>query len=190
MAGNQPPDNYDESSFKELFDTYLKRVYDYIGAISRSGYIAEEVVQELFIILWRKRHDLHEVQNMDQYIFRIARNLAINLLKKAAVDSKMAAEFYKRSLKQSPLTGIEVNFRGVQSLIDKAVMELPPQPQKVYFLSRRENMSFDEIASEMGLSRNTIKNHLQKALHEIRKYLVQHGYQQTLLLLLFDAWHR
>jgi RNA polymerase sigma-70 factor (family 1) len=177
MAGIQRTDNDDESSFKKLFDTYLTRVHDYISAISRSGYIAEEVTQELFIILWRKRHDLHEVQNMDQYIFRIARNLAINLLKKASIDSRMAAEFYKKSIQHSPVTGLEINLRGVQRLIDEAVLSLPPQPKKVYFLSRRENMNFDEIALEMGLSRNTVKNHLQKALQDIRKYLVQNGYR-------------
>jgi RNA polymerase sigma-70 factor (family 1) len=184
MNGDFPPHTHDANSFRILFDAYLVRVHDYIAAISKSDYIAEEVTQELFLILWRKRDDLHEVNNMDQYVFRIARNLSINLLKKAALDHKTANEFYKRSVKQTNEVVENVSQRSVQNLIDKAVLSLPPQPRKIYLLSRRENMNVDEIAEAIGLSRNTVKNHLQKALSDIRDYLVQHGYQPVLAAML------
>jgi RNA polymerase sigma-70 factor (family 1) len=187
MVDDSSMHTYDETSFKELFDTYMTRMHDYINAISNSEYIAEEVTQELFIILWRKRDDLHAVQNMDQYIFRIGRNLAISLLRKAALDSKMAAEFYKGSLKQTNDVLESVNQRSIQNLIDQVVMGLPPQARKIYFMSRRENMSFDEMAEITGLSRNTIKNHLQRALHDIREYLIHSGYQPVMASLLIKV---
>jgi RNA polymerase sigma-70 factor (family 1) len=184
MAGSHQNFLYDENSFKDLFDTYFDRVHDYISAISRSDYIAEEVTQELFVILWRKRGDLHAVQQMDQYIFRIARNLAITLLKKAAMDSKLATQFYRQSLKQTNEVLERLGQQAVTDLIHKAVNALPPQPRKIYLLSRTENMNFDEIAEVTGLSRNTVKNHLQKALHDIRAYLVQQGYQPVIAAVL------
>ncbi len=174
----------EEERFKALFDEYIDRVHDYIRAISHSDYIAEEVTQELFLILWRKRGDLHQVEFMDQYVFRIARNLAIRLLKKAAVDAKMAAAFYKGSVRHSDDVLDNINQQNVLTLIDKAVMSLPPQPRKIYLLSRRENMNFDEMAEATGLSRNTVKNHLQKALNDIREYLIRHGYQPVVAAIL------
>jgi len=174
----------EEGGFKALFDTYVDRVHDYIKAISHSDYIAEEVTQELFLILWRKRGDLHQVEHMDQYVFRIARNLAVNLLKKAALDAKMAASFHRQSDQQADEVLDTLNQRNVRILIDKAVMTLPPQPRKIYLMSRRENMDFDEMAEATGLSRNTIKNHLQKALRDIREYLIQHGYQPLVAAIL------
>ena len=164
----------DETSFKKLFDMYLHPVHDYIAMICKSDYIAEEVTQELFIILWRKRNDLHHVQHMDQYIFRIARNLAIKLLKRAAMDSRLAAQFYMQTSQneEGPL-----HFNNTQHLITQAVMALPPQPKRIYLLSRRDNMNYDEMAAVTGLSRNTVKNHLQKALVTIREHLVKNGYQ-------------
>lgn len=180
MAGQHPEHTNDERSFRELFDRYADKVHQYIYAITRSEYMTEEVTQELFLILWRKRDDLLQVDNMDGYVFRIARNLAINLLRRAALDNKLAADLYKRSLKKSNHAEDPLAEKAVQELIEKAVMELPAQPRKIYLLSRKENMNYDEIASATGLSRNTVKNHLQKALNDIRDYLVRHGYQLAL----------
>lgn len=184
MAGQHPEYNNDERSFRELFDLYADKMHQYIYAITRSEYMTEEVTQELFLILWRKRGDLAQVENMDGYVFRIARNLAVNLLKKAALDNKLATDLYKRSLKVPNHAEDPLAEKAVQGLIEKAVMELPAQPRKIYLLSRKENMNYDEIANATGLSRNTVKNHLQKALNDIRDYLVKHGYQLTLAGLL------
>lgn len=181
-------DHGEEEGFKELFETYLDRVHDYIRAITKSHYLAEEVSQELFIILWKKRNELDHVENMDQYIFRIARNLAINQLKKAALDSSKSIEFYTRSVKEGNPVMEQLNQRTLLELVEKAIASLPPQPQKVYSLSRKQQMNYDEIAEATGLSRNTVKNHLQKALNDIRSFLVEHGYQPIVLFLLMGAW--
>lgn len=183
MAEGKLPFKYDETTFRELFDTYLKKVHDYISALSHSNYIADEVTQELFIILWRKRDDLFQVLNMDQYVFRIARNLAIKLLRKAAIDGKLAGALYDNSVRMKGFAEEQSQLRDIQHVIDKAVLLLPPQPRKVYLLSRREHLNFDEISAATGLSRNTVKNHLNKALRDIREYLLAHGYQPVIILL-------
>lgn len=181
-------DQGEEESFNELFDTYLDRVHDYIRAITKSHYLAEEVSQELFIILWKKRNELGHVENMDQYIFRMARNLAINQLKKAALDSTKSAEFYTRAEKEGNPVIEQLNQRTLLDLVEKAIASLPPQPQRVYSLSRKQQMNYDEIAKATGLSRNTVKNHLQKALNDIRTFLIEHGYQPVIILFLTAAW--
>ena len=184
MPGYDSQHANDERSFRELVDRYADKVHQYIYALTRSQYMTEEVTQELFLILWRKRNDLAEVENMDGYIFRIARNLAVRLLKQATLDSKLAADLYKRSQKEPTQTEDPLAEKSVQGLIEKAVNELPAQPRKIYLLSRKENMNYDEIAAATGLSRNTVKNHLQKALNDIRDYLVRHGYQLVVAALL------
>jgi RNA polymerase sigma-70 factor (family 1) len=166
-----------ETVFRHLFDTYVDRVHEYIYTITRSSYLSEEVCQELFLILWRKKEDLQEIQNMEQYIFRIARNLAIRLLQKAAHDGKMASEWYKRLPKVTHAVEENSNAFSAEQLIEQAVNALPAQPKKVYLLSRNNYMNFEEIAAELHLSRNTVKNHLNKALNDIREYLLKNGYQ-------------
>lgn len=184
MAGHPLRRNQEEKeNFDELFGTYLDRVYNYIRSITKSHYLAEEVSQEVFIVLWKKRDELDHVQNMDQYIFRIAHNLAINQLKKAALDSTKATEFYNRSRKEGNPVLEQINQRTLLDLVEKAIATLPPQPQKIYSLSRKQQMNFDQIAETMGLSRNTVKNHLSRALNDIRIFLIEHGYQPIIILL-------
>ena len=65
---------FSDESFKRLFDNYKNRLYGYVLAIARSPYTAEEITQEIFIKLWLCRDVLHKVDNLDGYIFTMARN--------------------------------------------------------------------------------------------------------------------
>lgn len=177
MTGDIPKSPLDEPDFKAIFDTYMPRVHTFIAMLCKSEHLAEDITQEVFIILWRKRNDLHLVRQMDQYIFRIARNQAIRLLKKAASDNQLAAHLFKASLQGSDEVFEEINRRSAQDLITQAILKLPPQPRKIYLLSRHEHMNSDEIATATGLSRHTVKNHLQKALTTIRVHLTKNGYK-------------
>ncbi|ATL48239.1 hypothetical protein COR50_14305 [Chitinophaga caeni] len=189
MPGHLSEPLQDEQAFRTLYDEYAERVYQYANAFTRSPELAEDITQELFLILWRKRDDLHQVENMDGYIFRIARNLAIKLLKKAALDIQLSVELYRHAIKENNAIDEALGSKAVKDLLEKAVLELPPQPRKIYLLSRKEFMNFDEIAEVTGLSRNTVKNHLQKALNEIRDYLVKHGYQISIAALIVREFY-
>src|SRR5882724_9837047 len=85
-----------ETSFKCLFDNYKNRVYGYVLAISHSPYTAEEITQEIFIKLWLCRDILDEVENLEAYIFSIARNKTLNHLRKAAHNIKLLHELQGR----------------------------------------------------------------------------------------------
>ena len=60
---------------------------------------------------------------------------------------------------------------GYYSLLDEAIDHLPPQQQKVYLLSRHKRLKYDEIATQMGLSRETVKKYLQGATHSITNFV-------------------
>ena len=81
-----------DDEFKQLFDTYKNRLYGYVLAIAHSKYVAEEITQEIFIKLWLCRDILHEVDNLEGYIFTIARNKTLNHLRKAAHNVKLLHE--------------------------------------------------------------------------------------------------
>ena len=83
---------FTDASFKRLFDNYKNRLFGYVLTIARSPYVAEEITQEIFIKLWLCRDILHEVDNLDGYIFTIARNRTLNHLRKAGHDIKLLRE--------------------------------------------------------------------------------------------------
>ncbi len=82
----------DDDAFRQLFDKYRNRLYGYVLAISHSKYTAEEITQEIFIKLWLCRDILHQVENVDGYIFTNARNKTLTHLRKATHDKLLLRE--------------------------------------------------------------------------------------------------
>src|ERR1700744_6644741 len=91
---------FTDESFKRLFDSYKNRLYGYVLAVAHSPYAAEEITQEIFIKLWLCRDILHEVDNLDGYIFTIARNRTLNYLRKAAYDTRLLKELQHLAMPQ------------------------------------------------------------------------------------------
>jgi RNA polymerase sigma-70 factor (ECF subfamily) len=168
--------------FKILFTRFNKPIHDYVRAITGSHELAEEITQEIFIRLWRKRDSYNEIENMDHYIFRIARNECMRYFKKAAVETHMLRELQKRMTAESNNVTEYINYKESEGLLDKAIASLSPQRQKVYLLSRRQGLRIEEIAAEMQISYNTVRNHLVEALRQIRQYYIEHLSMAVLLI--------
>lgn len=167
---------FHDESFKCLFDNYKNRLYGYVLTIARSPYTAEEITQEIFIKLWLCRDILHAVDNLEGYIFTIARNRTLNHLRKAANDARLLRELQELAM---PQHNNNVDDRAVvaeyDQLLRDALSLLSPQRRLVYKLSRDGGMNHEEIAHQLHLSRNTVRNHMVEALRFIRHYLGEHG---------------
>ena len=117
---------------------------------------------------------IDEIENIDFYIFRIARNECMRYFKKAAVETHMFQDLQKRMTSENNNVSEYINYKETEGLLDKAIASLSPQRQKVYLLSRRQGLRIEEIAAEMQISYNTVRNHLVEALRQIRHYYIEH----------------
>lgn len=175
---------FSDESFKRLFDNYKNRLYGYVLAITHSPYTAEEITQEIFIKLWLCRDVLHTVENLDGYIFTIARNKTLNHLRKAAYDVRLLKELQEQASSAQFHNNVEE--RALVSEYDRMLRDalslLSPQRRLVYLLSRQRGLNHEEIAHQLQLSRNTVKNHMVEALRFIRHYFVEHGSVLMILL--------
>jgi RNA polymerase sigma-70 factor (ECF subfamily) len=133
--------------------------------------MAEDIVQDVFVKIWEKKEDLAAVERFDSYMYVLARNHALNTLKKLAYDRAKnleAARSIKTLYHANELTETSSDY---YSLLDQAVDELPPQQQKVYILSRHKRLKYNEIAQQMQLSSETVKKYLKLATRSITSYL-------------------
>jgi RNA polymerase sigma-70 factor (family 1) len=164
-----------KDDFNQMFDNYKGRIYAYILAITKSEYVAEEITQEIFIKLWVAREHLGEIRNLDGYIFKIARNLSLNYLRKVAYNEKMSTELIRIASKNGDSAETKQNMFDYNKLINQAVDGLSPQRKLVFKLSKDEELSYDEIASQLKLSKNTVKNHHLTAVGIVRSFLIKNG---------------
>jgi RNA polymerase sigma-70 factor (family 1) len=174
-------ENEDRIAFEELFNRYWNKLL--IQAIIKleSEVEAEEVVQDIFMNLWRRRKTLVLKNTFHTYI---ASCVKYEIFSKLAQRQKERT-FLKNS-SHSSSKGEEnpteewIDFNATQATIEKTVKSLPEKCQLVFRLSREEGYSQKEIAAKLKISTKTVEAHITKALRVIR-----YSIQNFLMILLF-----
>jgi len=166
----------DEAAFSEIFRRYDKRIYPFVLKMIKTDAVAEELTQEIFIKLWFNRQKLNDVSNPSSYLFTIAVNHTLDHIRKKLNERKMLDNL-SDILKNDSSNNAEESmlFRDCEALVQQAVIGLPAQQKKIYTLSRQHGLNNEEIARQLNLSPNTVRNHLSEALRSIRVFLEQKG---------------
>lgn len=170
-----------EQAFATLLDKYQARVFAH--ALSYIKYYDEttEVVQDIFVRIWTQRERLLQVNDFPAYLFIISRNYLVSAIRKR-VSERLATENEDHSLEMiRPDTHLEV--KELERCIAEGVKKLPAQQRMVYQLSRREQLTQEQIALKMNISKRTVKFHMAAALNFLRSHLRNMNY--PLLLILF-----
>ena len=166
--------NDDHDAFRNLFDLYADRMYAAVYHHTKSRFIAEELVQEVFVSLWRHRGQLHVVEDPTAYLYRTVFNHINNYMIKAANQRRILDQATERMAAENDTTRQELEAREMKKIISAAIGQLPPQKRTIYRLSREQGLSYQEIAVQLGISPNTVKNHLVEAMKLLRNYLKDH----------------
>jgi RNA polymerase sigma-70 factor (ECF subfamily) len=175
----------DEKAFNEIFYRYHKRFYAAAIKMTHSEPVAEELVQDIFVVLWTRREQLQHIEKPFSYLFTSLYNSIYAYLKRIALEKQRIAG---ASLQMKNTNEKDTNETGEMLLLAKeqqriiagAVNQLPEQQRKVYHLIKQQGFSRDEVAKKLGISANTVRNHLSDAQKNLRHYL-----QKILPLLLF-----
>jgi len=158
----------DHLAFSELFDFYHHNLGAFIYNITKSQELAEEITLDVFLKIWMTREALSNVKNFKAYLFTVSRNAAISGLRKIIKERTKRIEWIK-----SPAIDDDdgPEKETYLSLIDEAINCLAPQRKKIYLLSRQQGLKYDEIADQLGISRHTVRAHIQQAVDSIVKYV-------------------
>jgi len=161
----------DKDAFRLIFDLYKEPFYSAAYKLTRSSYITEEIVQEVFIILWTKRNQVAAADKPASYLFTILYNCIYGHFKKLAAEKHMMQLVSREVIawEEPAMEGI-LQAKEKKELLDAVIRQLPPQQQMVYKLSKQEGLSRLEIAGYMGISPNSVRNHLYDAVKSIRLY--------------------
>lgn len=164
----------DENSLGVVFNLFKKRVYSVALKMLKSEVEAEEIIQEVFLSLWRSRSSLGLVENPENYIFTITYNIIYAHLKNIARNRELINGIILQFTEVQNTTEETIAVNETSKLIHDAYQKLPLQQRMVYDLNKKKNLSYEEIATELGLSKNTVRNHLAEARKSIRRFLKNH----------------
>lgn len=173
----------DPYAFKLIFDYYQPRVYTFALRYLKSHHLAEGAVQEVFIKLWRKGTSLSDINDLQQYIFMMARNLALDTLKRSKVRENIQVPLQDHHEAITTDTEDRVTLRETRRVLEEGIAKLPPQQQRVYRLCHQEGLTYRQAAQQLSLSDQTVHRHMKLALRFLRNYLEKHGVTGVFLLI-------
>lgn len=166
----------DEYAFEQLYLIYSPKIYRKILQLVKQTEIAEEILQDVFVKIWEKRETLDNQRSFKSFLYTIAKNLVVDLFRRAALDRQMLEKFIiDHSELYYPFDNLEDPDLESKAILQKALDTLPPQRKKIYTLIKLEGNSYDEVAELMGISTSTINDHVVKATKSIKVYLDQNN---------------
>ena len=165
----------DETALKELFDAWNSKLYTYVYKIIGSREVAEEVVMDVFFKLWAARDMAVRIKHFERFLFRVAYNLAIDVWRASSKDPVLLDLIFEHAGTAQQTTAENLLIvKEYEARLRQAISLLSPQKRLIYQLSREQDLSHEEIASRLRLSKSTVNNQIVTAQRFIRDYLSNH----------------
>ncbi len=175
-----------EKAFGILFHHYRPRIYSYAFNLFRNINLADELVQDVFLKVWLNRHKLPHILKFESWVFIIARNQVFDTLKLLAREASARKQMASLLDPEANLVEDHVLTKENEVRLQHALDHLSPQQKLIFTLSRHQGMKHEEIASQLNISRNTVKTHLVHALKTLRDILHFHSDSALLVLVSFS----
>lgn len=168
----------DLSGFSAFLRENWAGLVRYIASFLGSADEAKDIAQEAFVRLWEGRSGLRPHASARPYLYRIARNLAINERRRRELQRLLAArQAEDRPSVRTPASELEAT--ELRAIIERAIESLPDRRREAFVLAHLQNMPHREIAEIMGISPQTVANQISTALAQLREslapYLDWHG---------------
>lgn len=163
----------DQQAFKALYLQFQNPIYAYALRFLKSKELAEELVQEVFMRVWKYRESLDEQGQISAYLYKIAQHSIYSQLKKASREKELRETLFSVREEISDIES-EQSHNALLEVYARAVELLPERRKKVFEMSRNDNLSHEEIARVLDISKNTVKDQVTKASSFIRKYILIH----------------
>jgi RNA polymerase sigma-70 factor (ECF subfamily) len=162
--------NGDMLAFDRVYELYSHKLFSFVFKILKNETEADDIVQEVFVKIWESRYKLEDYKLLNSYIFTIAYNNSIDLIRKRINNSKYLEHLRNSSVVYpTPNSISELEFSELNTQAEKLIANLPERQKQVYLLHREEGLTYPEIAEKLGISKNTVENHMVKALKYLRK---------------------
>ena len=159
-------------AFDRIYQMYAKRLFAYSLQFTKSAEDSEEIIQDVFVKLWTNREKIKQEDTLRSLLFIMTKHYLINAFH-SKINDPVYEDFvdYKNELSVND-AGQHLEYEEFVGRFTKAVETLPATQQKIITLSKIQQLSNKEIAEELSLSEQTVKNQMSIALKALKKMLL------------------
>lgn len=157
----------DERAFRAIYERYWPRLFGYAFNRLRDRALSQDVVQDVFLTIWRRRKEL-QMDNLSAYLHAAVRFVTYRKLAKMPLRSAYY-ESFENTLISSFFADETLLRSELDELLDKWIRALPTKRRKIFLMHFYDNLSTEEIAGQLGVTRKTVQNQLATAYSDIQK---------------------
>ncbi len=172
----------DMSAFDSIYSVFNPKLQKFVFTLVKTEADTEEIVQEVFVKIWENREKLKNYASFESYLFTIAYNSTVSLLRKRIKEIRYID--YVKSVQleiEGTDTDVDFNQDEICEKLNLLIEEMPSRQCEVFKMKHFQNLSYREIAEHLNISVNTVENHMVKA----HKYLKEKLGKDYFVILLF-----
>ena len=169
----------DAAALEEMFSAYGARLCAFAYRWTRSPETAEEIVQDVFLAIWRNRAEWSLGPGMlKPYLFRATRNRVTNDLRRLRVAERFTAraaheEFDTAIARPAAMPDEDLRQAELRRSVNEAVAALPDRCREIFLLNREQGLTYTEIAALLGVTAKTVEYHMARAFVALRARLAE-----------------
>jgi RNA polymerase sigma-70 factor (ECF subfamily) len=163
------------AAFTAIYDRYAPKVFYQVNQMLRDSEVSKDLVQELFIVIWSKAAHIKSEAKLGGYLYIAAQNSVFKYIQRSKLQDNYLRSLAEFSTELSNSTIELLNEKELRGRLDQYIEELPPKMREVFELSRKQEMPYHEIAAQLAISEQTVKNQVSSALKILRAKMAPHA---------------
>ena len=174
----------DQGAYEMVFREYYRPMTAYAFRFLNDLADAESIVQDVFLRLWQKRHEIMIVASLENYLFRSVKNHCINHIEHEKIKTGYQALVLRNEEDRSEYSEFFLEF-GLMTKIEAAIASLPEKRQEIFRLAREDGLKYREIADRLNISVKTVETQMTLAMKQLREALKE--YKNLVMFFLFKV---
>ncbi|MDR1098253.1 MAG: RNA polymerase sigma-70 factor [Tannerella sp.] len=163
---------YSQCDFEKIYKLYYPKLFGFARNYIPVDEDAENIVQDVFLILWEKRNEIEISYTLTSWLFTLIKNKCLNFLRHKLIEDEYKVQIQEElSFKLYALESLDYSYQSEKELEDRirqAIDALPERCREIFIKNRMEGMKYKEIAEELSISVNTVENQMVTALKKLR----------------------
>ena len=158
----------DQAAYAEIYNRFKGVLYIHAYRLLQDKEEAKDTVHEIFARLWTKREQLHLTIGLSAYLYAAVRNRIFDLIARKKVESEYLSSLQAFIRQDDFITDHLIREKELVAMIGREIAALPPKMREVFELSRKANLTHQQIAKQLDVSEQTVKKQVNNALKTLR----------------------
>jgi len=171
-----------EEAFREVYDRHHVQMFYIAKKYLKDTGLSEDVVQDIFVKLWEKKHQLDDIKSLSAYLFTMVKNHVLNILRDKKSDVVSLTSVTEKTFPVQNLTEDDLQYKEYERVLQRGINELSDRKREVFKLRTQKGFTNPEVAKMLQINERTVKTHYYNSSKFIRGYLKNHSGILTFLI--------